>query len=176
MYFQMQQSCFARGVGCGCRRLTDCELCLCWCALLLCPVQNEVRVEREKGKRKKAILLRQEQELANKESQLATAQRELNTLGHAKVGHAQESRTLQLRPCISPACSWRVVWCQAPVTWSGPAAVWGGFAESHLILGSLLQLATCEQTASDAACVTTCCCPCCAAAGEPVPGRVYPEG
>jgi hypothetical protein len=42
-------------------------------------------VEREKGKRKKAILLRQEQELANKESQLATAQRELSTIGHAKV-------------------------------------------------------------------------------------------
>jgi hypothetical protein len=44
-----------------------------------------VRVEREKGKRKKAILLRQEQELGNKESQLAAAQRELNTLGHSKV-------------------------------------------------------------------------------------------
>ncbi len=45
-----------------------------------------MRVEREKGKRKKAILLRQEQVLGNKESQLAAAQRDLSTLGHAKVG------------------------------------------------------------------------------------------
>jgi len=61
--------------------------CPCLCVLLhLCYLlQNEVRVEREKGKRKKAILLRQEQELANKESQLAAAQRELNSLGHSKV-------------------------------------------------------------------------------------------
>jgi hypothetical protein len=51
-------------------------------------LQNEVRVEREKGKRKKAILLRQEQELSNKESQLAAALRELSTLGHSQVGEA----------------------------------------------------------------------------------------
>lgn len=62
-------------------------------------------MEREKGKRKKAILLRQEQELANKESQLATTQRELSTLGHAKVGHAQGCMPLQLERCISPAYS-----------------------------------------------------------------------
>jgi hypothetical protein len=62
-------------------------------------LQNEVRVEREKGKRKKAILLRQEQELSNKESQLAAAQRELSTLGHSQVGTAAHDRAAAASVC-----------------------------------------------------------------------------
>lgn len=62
-------------------------------------LQNEVRVEREKGKRKKAILLRQEQELSNKESQLAAAQRELRTLGHSQVGRTGCTAAFQRDDC-----------------------------------------------------------------------------
>lgn len=69
--------------------------------LLICHLvsqQNEMRVEREKGKRKKAILLRQEQELGHKESQLAAAQRELSTLGHSKVRHGTALTSLVPHP------------------------------------------------------------------------------
>ena len=53
------------------------------------------------------VLQRQEQELANKESQLAAAQRELSTLGHAKVGWIVSTVRHMLRtPQEQPIVCW----------------------------------------------------------------------
>lgn len=61
-------------------------------------LQTEIRLLKEKLKRTKAILVRQEEEAAAKDSQLAATQRELAGLGHSNDGLSQAS--VLCMPCM----------------------------------------------------------------------------
>ncbi|KAF8068308.1 hypothetical protein HT031_001995 [Scenedesmus sp. PABB004] len=58
-------------------------------------LQTDLRLLKEKSKRKQAILVRQEEEIAGREAQLAAAQRELAAAGHAREGLAAEAGALK---------------------------------------------------------------------------------